>query len=319
MANRNSKETPPENIQETLDRLVKTYRSRTEGGKQASYIPELANVDPNLFSLSVTTAEGRTFSSGDSAALFSMQSISKITSLAFVLEVFGPDYVFKKVGMEPCAEPFNSIMKLEISSNTPLNPFINSGAIMISSIIAKELGEKAIGEMLAFASLLAGRTVGNGLAVNERIYESETSTADRNRALAYFMHSTGALAYGVEESLALYFRMCSIEANTADLSFFGAILASGGIHPQGVRVISLETVYALLGLMSTCGLYNESGEFAVQVGIPAKSGVCGGILCAVPARMGIAVFSPPLDEKGNSVAGLKALTALSGEMKLRGL
>jgi glutaminase len=200
---------------------------------------------------------------------------------------------------------------------------------MISSIIAEELGEKAIGEILAFASLLAGRAPGNGLSVNERIYESETSTADRNRALAYFMHSSGALAYGVEESLALYFRMCSIEASTADLSFIGATLANGGTTPRGLtpqgtrsretRVMSLETVYALLGLMSTCGLYNESGEFAIQVGLPAKSGVCGGILCAVPARMGIAVFSPPLDEKGNSVAGLKTLAALSREMKLRGL
>jgi glutaminase len=309
-----------ENIQDTLDRLEKTCRLRTEGGKPASYIPELAGVDPSLFSLSVTTVGGETFSSGDSAALFSMQSISKVVALAFVLETFGPERVFKKVGTEPCAEPFNSIMKLEISSNTPLNPFINSGAIMISSLIAEALGERAIETVLAFASRLAGRAPGNGLSVNERIYASEASTADRNRALAYFMRSTGALAYGVEESLALYFKMCSIEADTADLSFIGATLANGGIRPRNnARLLSLDTVYALLGLMSTCGLYNESGEFAIQVGLPAKSGVCGGILCAAPAKMGIAVFSPPLDERGNSVAGFKALTALSREMKLRGL
>jgi glutaminase len=248
-----------------------------------------------------------------------MQSISKVAALAFAVEVFGEKHVFEKVGAEPCAEPFNSIMKLEISSNIPLNPFINSGAIMISSLIAKELGEKAIDEILRFVSLLAGRAPGNGLSVNEKIYASEASTADRNRALAYFMHSTGALAYEVESTLALYFQMCSIEVNTADLSFMGATLANGGRHPDGTFVLSLDTVYILLGLMNTCGLYNESGEFAIQVGLPAKSGVCGGILCVAPGKMGIAVFSPPLDERGNSVAGLKALTDLSRKMKLRGL
>jgi glutaminase len=297
-----------------LDRIEKTCRLRTVGGKVASYIPELANVDPKLFSLSATTVGGETFSSGDSSVLFSMQSISKVAALAFALETFGPERVFRKVGTEPCSEPFNSIMKLEMSSNTPLNPFINSGAIMIASLIAEALGEKAIGAVLAFTSLLAGRAPGNGLTVNERIYESETSTADRNRSLAYFMRSTGALPCGVEESLALYFRMCSIEANTKDLSFIGATLANGGMS-----LLSLETVYAVLGLMSTCGLYSESGQFAIQVGLPAKSGVCGGILCVAPAQMGIAVFSPPLDERGNSVAGFAALTALSREMKLRGL
>jgi glutaminase len=312
------------NIQDTLNRLEKTYRLRTEGGKTASYIPELANVDPNLFSISVTTVDGESFSAGDGTALFSMQSISKIAALAFAVETFGAERVFEKVGTEPCAEPFNSIVKLEISSNTPLNPFINSGAIMISSLIAEELGEKAIDAVLAFASRLAGRDPGNELTVNEKIYESETSTADRNRALAYFMHSTGALAYGVEESLALYFRMCSTEANTKDLSHIGATLANGGtrpkgLSPEGLRILSLDTVYILLGLMSTCGLYNESGDFAIRVGLPAKSGVGGGILCVAAPRMGIAVFSPPLDERGNSVAGLKALTDLSREMKLRGL
>jgi glutaminase len=221
--------------------------------------------------------------------------------------------------MEPCAEPFNSIMKLEIASNIPLNPFINSGAITVASLIAEEFGDGAIGAVLDFASLFAGRAPGNGLSVNEKIRESEASAADRNRALAYFMRSTGALTHGVGDSLDLYFRMCSIEANTADLSFIGATIANGGLSPNGFRVVSLDTAYVLIGLMSTCGLYNGSGEFAIKAGLPAKSGVCGGILSLVPARMGISVFSPPLDDKGNSVAGLEALSALSREMKLRGL
>ncbi|MDR1917338.1 MAG: glutaminase A [Synergistaceae bacterium] len=307
------------NIREKLDRLEKTYRSMTDGGKTASYIPELADVNPRLFSISATSVGGESFSSGDSDTLFSMQSISKVVSLAFALERFGAERVFKKVGMEPCAEPFNSIMKLEISSNIPLNPFINSGAITVASLIAEDLGGDAIDAVLEFASLCAGRRPENKLSVNEKIRESEASTADRNWALAYFMHSTGALTHTVKDSLDLYFSMCSIEANTVDLSFIGATIANGGLSASGVRVISLDTVYILIGLMSTCGLYNGSGEFAVRVGLPAKSGVCGGILCTVPGRMGISVFSPPLDERGNSVAGVKALGALSREMKLRGL
>jgi glutaminase len=307
------------NMQEVLDRLEKTCRSQTQGGKVASYIPELATVDPTLFSLSATTVGdyGKTFSAGDGDALFSMQSISKVVTLAFALERFGADRVFRKVGMEPCSEPFNSIMKLEIASNTPLNPFINSGAIVIASMIAEDLREGAADAVLGFASRMARPE--KGLAVNGKIYRSEASTADRNRALAYFMHSTGALAYGVEETLDLYFRMCSIEVTTADLSAIGATIANGGVSPGGARVMALETVYILMGLMSTCGLYNQSGEFGVRVGLPAKSGVGGGILCVVPARMGIAVFSPPLDEKGTSIAGFRALIALSGQMKLRGL
>ena len=310
---------PIGDVQKALDRLNAEYRTRTEGGKLASYIPELANVDPTLFSISTATARGECCSAGDSSVLFSMQSISKVVALAFAVERFGSQRVFQRVGMEPCAEPFNSIMKLEIASNIPLNPFINSGAITIASMIAEELGEAAIDSVLDFASLMGGRKPDAKMAVNERIYRSEAATADRNRALAYFMHSTGALPYGVEGSLDLYFKMCSIEANTVDLSVIGATVANGGVNPvTGVRAVSLETVYVLIGLMSTCGLYNESGEFAVKVGLPAKSGVCGGILCVVPARMGISVFSPPLDERGNSVAGFKALAAISAEMKLRG-
>jgi glutaminase len=158
------------------------------------------------------------------------------------------------------------------------------------------------------------------MSINERIYKSESSTADRNRSLAYFMHGTGALSQNVEDTLNLYFKLCSIEANTDDMSAIGATLANGGLNPvTGERVVSLDTACALVGLMSTCGLYNESGAFAVHVGIPGKSGVSGGIVCSVPGRLGIAVFSPPLDEKGNSVAGMKALSFISKTLKLRGM
>jgi len=310
-------------LEGTLLLTERTYRGQHGGGKAASYIPELALVDPDLFAVSATTLDGATCSAGDSDVKFSMQSISKVLSLAFAIERFGAKSVFTRVGMEPCAEAFNSIVKLELTSNVPLNPFINAGAIAVASMIAEGCGDSALNQVLDFASEAIGLTpLGEPKrpAVNRKIYKSEAGTADRNRSLAYFMRSTGSLTYDVEKSLALYFQLCSVEASTADLSELGATIAAGGVNPScGKRVFGTDTAHILLGLMSTCGLYNESGEFAVKVGVPAKSGVCGGILCAVPGRMGIAVFSPPLDERGNTVAGLKALAYISRKLKLRGI
>jgi glutaminase len=275
-------------------------------------------VDPALFALSAVTLDGTLFSSGDSGARFSMQSMSKVMSLAFALEKLGYDEVFANVGMEPCSEPFNSIMKLEMTSSKPLNPFINSGSIVMAGLLAERLGSGVINEMIDFASRMTGNK--NGLVVNERVYMSESATADRNRALAYFMHSSGTLSFEVEKSLDLYFRLCSLEVSAGDLAVMGATLANAGKNPVTKETItSLDTSYAVIGIMSVCGLYDESGEFAVRVGIPAKSGVSGGIVCSVPGRMGLAVFSPPLDKGGNSVAGVEALSRLSRELKLRGI
>jgi glutaminase len=308
-----------QDLQRILDRVAEECRLLTGDGKQATYIPELATVDPKLFSISAATLDGTVLSSGDADARFSMQSMSKAMSLTFALERFGHDEVFSRVGMEPCSEPFNSIMKLEMtSSHTPLNPFINSGAIVMSGLMAERLGGGALGEVLAFASRMTGNK--SGLAVNERVYRSENMTADRNRSLAYFMHSIGTLSFDVERSLDLYFRLCSIEVGTGDLAVMGATLANAGKNPlTGEHIASLENSYTVLGIMSVCGLYDESAEFAVKVGVPAKSGVSGGIVCAVPGKMGLAVFSPPLDAGGNSVAGVEALSRLSRQMKLRGI
>ncbi|MDR0649502.1 MAG: glutaminase A [Synergistaceae bacterium] len=305
-------------LQSLLDRTVAVCRSLTGDGRQATYIPELATVDPSLFSVSSATLGGALVSSGDTGARFSMQSMSKVMSLSFALEKFGYDEVFSHVGMEPCSEPFNSIMKLEMTSSTPLNPFINSGSIVIAGLIAGRIGAGAMEEMLDFASRMTGSK--NGLAVNERVYMSESSTADRNRALAYFMRSSGTLSFEVEKSLDLYFRLCSIEVGTDDLAVMGATLANAGVNPlTGERLTSVDTSYTVTGIMSVCGLYDESGWFAVKAGIPAKSGVSGGIVCAVPGRMGLAVFSPPLGKGGNSVAGVEAVSRLSMELKLRGM
>jgi glutaminase len=309
-----------ENLQDLFDKTVAFSRNHTEGGTPASYIPELARVDPALFSLSMTGLDGETCSAGDSHSLFSIQSISKVAALCFAIETLGRKRVFSKIGMEPCSEAFNSIMKLEMTSSIPLNPFINAGAIVLAGMLNEQFRELAIAEMLEFCSRLLGRPGRDSLGVNEAIYRSEKGTADRNRALAYFLHNAGTLSGDVEETLDLYFKLCSIEATTVDLSVMGATLASGGRSPgSGAVVLSLDTAYIVLGLMSVCGLYDQSAEFAVDVGAPAKSGVSGAILCAVPGRMGLGVFSPPLNRSGNSVAGIRALTALSRELKLRGI
>jgi glutaminase len=305
-------------LQSLLDRTVAVCRSLTGDGRQATYIPELATVDPSLFAVSAATLDGDVISSGDIGARFSMQSMSKVMSLSFALERLGHDEVFSHVGMEPCSEPFNSIMKLEMTSSTPLNPFINSGSIVMTGLLAERLGSSVINEMLDFASRMTGNK--SGLVVNERVHRSESSTADRNRALAYFMHSVGTLSFDVENSLDLYFRLCSIEVGTADLAVMGATLANAGKNPlTGETITSVDTSYTVIGIMSVCGLYDESGWFAVKAGVPAKSGVSGGIVCAVPGRIGLAVFSPPLGRGGNSVAGVEAVSRLSRELKLRGI
>ncbi len=310
-----------ENLQEVVARIGRDFRNTQGEGRQATYIPELANVDPDLFAFSVATTDGRIFSAGESGTALSMQSMSKVVCLACALETLGAEGVFSYVGTEPCAEPFNSIVKLELASNKPLNPFINSGAIVVSSLLSQRYGSHALDSVLAFGSRMANRGRGRGKPLfnfNEKIYRSESETASRNRSLAYFLKSTGSLPHDVDETLALYFQLCSVEADSEDLAAIGATIANGGVCPaSNERVVSLETIYILLGLMSTCGLYNESGKFAIDVGVPAKSGVSGGILCAVPGLMGIGLFSPPLDEYGNSVAGLKALSYFSKTMKLR--
>jgi glutaminase len=309
-----------EDLQDLFDKTVAFARNQTKEGTPASYIPELARADPALFSLSMTNLDGETYSAGDSHSLFSMQSISKVAALCFAIEILGRERVFSKIGMEPCSEAFNSIMKLEMTSSIPLNPFINAGAIVLAGMLNERFQAVAVAEMLDFSSRLLGRQSRGSLHINEEIYRSEKGTADRNRALAYFLHNAGTLSGDVEEILDLYFKLCSIEVNTVDLSVMGATLASGGRNPvSGAEVLSLDTAYIVLGRWSVCGLYDQSAEFAVDVGVPAKSGVSGGILCAVPGRMGLAVFSPPLNHSGNSVAGIQALTELSRELKLRGI
>lgn len=299
-------------LRETANRS----RVMSADGKVADYIPELALMSPELFALSCQSVGGEVWEYGDTSAEFTMQSMSKILALSYAIEYFGRDSVFRHVGMEASADSFNSLMRIEMTASKPSNPFMNAGAIAVCSLIYKAYKDDSIGLMLGFLEKVTGRPA----HIDEKVFASEKRSADRNRALAYFMKSMGFLHGDVESILDFYFMMCSISALSGDLAKIGAVIASGGVLPNGgKRLVSRDTVYILLGLMSSCGLYNESGEFAVRVGVPGKSGVSGGILAAVPGRMGLGVFSPALDAKGNSIAGMKALELLSDRLDLRGL
>jgi len=218
--------------------------------------------------------------------------------------------------MDPTPDPFNSIMRLEMHQvHRPYNPVVNAGAIAVVSLLPRENGRARGNAVLELARRLMGNPE---LGVNERIFESERDTGHRNRALAYYMKSTGTLEGDVEDVLEGYFRQCSIEASVKDLAVLGATLATGGINPvTGERILASRTCRIIRALMVTCGMYDGSGEFALRVGIPAKSGVGGGIVAVVPGRMGIGVCGPALDSKGNSLCGMKLLEDLSRELKLR--
>lgn len=303
-------------MEEILANIVAKNRPLYGEGQVATYIPELAKATPDALGISVLTVEGESYSSGDSDYAFSIQSISKVISLGLALVEVGEEKVFDRVGVDPTPDPFNSIMRLEMDKiHRPYNPVVNAGAIAVISLLPYPNGPERANAVLGLARRLTGNPE---LVINEDIYLSEKNTSDRNRALAYYMRSTGNLEGDIEDILDSYFRQCSIEATVRDLAVMGATFASSGINPtSGERVLPSRVCRIIRALMATCGMYDGSGEFAIRVGIPAKSGVGGGIMAAVPRRMGIAVCGPSLDPKGNSLCGMKVLEDLSRELRLR--
>ncbi|WMI70821.1 glutaminase A [Aminobacterium sp. MB27-C1] len=303
-------------MRERLTEIIDKCRPLYTQGKVARYIPDLAKADPKILGASVSNLEGDIFSAGDRDFRFSMQSVSKLLSLALALELLGEETVFSHVGMNPIADSFNSIVRLEIDyPHIPHNPLINAGAIVIVSILPYESAKECFEAILNLSREMTGNY---NLKINEKTFLSEKATGDRNRSLAFFMKSVGTLKGNIEDILDVYFRECSIEATTEDLAIMGATIASGGINPKTKKhVLSDKTCKILRSLMATCGMYNASGEFAVRVGVPAKSGVSGVILATVPHRGGIAVVGPPLDSKGNSVTGIRVLEDIVNEFNLR--
>lgn len=287
-------------------------------GEVADYIPELAAVDPDGYGLSVAMHDGYLYSLGDSGTAFTIQSVSKPLTYAMALSRLGPTEVDAKIGVEPSGEAFNQISV--DSRRRPKNAMINAGAIVASSLLLPpirevdpEVVEKTFEEILAFYSACAGRQ----LTLNHDVFESEAATGSRNRAIAYMLDSFGGLDTHPDAAIALYFRQCAIEVTTNDLAVMGTTIACGGANPRtGRRVFSQEVAQRLLSVMTTCGMYDAAGDWVTAVGMPAKSGVGGGILAVLPGQLGIGVYSPRLDEHGNSVRGVDTCEHLSADLGL---
>jgi glutaminase len=299
-------------MQNLIHELHKKYSS-LKGGAPASYIPELAHAHPEHFAIVVTTTQGEVFKAGDTSVAFSLQSTSKPLTYGLVLEEFGREFVLSKVGVEPTGEAFNSIVELEKNTHRPYNPMINSGAIAISSLIKGGSPDQRIQKVLEMFQKYTGREV----SFDQKIFESEKNTAHRNRSIAHLLRHFDVIGDDIDESLDLYFKQCSVMVNAQDLSLLAATLANKGMNPiTSVRAVGEKYVGDILSLMFTCGMYDSSGEWAYSVGIPAKSGVSGAIFGVVPGKMGIAVFSPPIDEKGHSIRGLGVFGDLSHHLGL---
>jgi glutaminase len=258
------------------------------------------------------TPEGKVYHAGDWRQEFTMQSISKTISLIFALQTVGYDEVFHKVGVEPTGDAFNSIVRLETKTLHPLNPMINAGAIATASC-CMGLADP-FKDFLALTRRLCGR---ESIQMDEAVYESEDRTGMRNRSMAYLMQSDNILGCSAEEAVDLYFRMCSVSVTAEDLAHYGLVLCNSGVDPfTGERLVEGWIVRIVKTLMVTCGMYDGSGEFAMKVGMPAKSGVGGGILASVEEQMGIGAFGPALDAKGNSVGAYRLLEYLSNRLRL---
>jgi glutaminase len=289
-----------------LKELHGKYQPLTEG-QVADYIPELSRANPDWFGLAMATVDGQVFEYGDSEQPFTIQSISKPFVYSLALEDHGRDKVLQRIGVEPTGDAFNSIV-LEASSHRPHNPMVNAGAIAAASLIEGPGPAERLNHMLE----MFRRFVGHEVQVDMPVFTSERATGHRNRAIAYLMLNFGMMPEAVEDALDLYFKQCSVLVTCRDLAVMAATLANKGINPMsGERAMPATYVRDVLSVMHTCGMYDFAGEWAYRVGLPAKSGVGGGIIAVVPGQAGIGVFSPLLDERGNSVRGIRACTDLS--------
>ncbi|MBB6352883.1 glutaminase [Aminobacter aganoensis] len=299
-------------LRDVLDEIVAEMAGYSDRGAVASYIPQLGKIDPNKFGIAVTLTNGEVLVAGDADEPFSIQSISKVFTLALALGRVG-DTLWKRVGREPSGTPFNSIVQLEREEGIPRNPFINAGAIVVSDVLlAGHQPREAIGEIVSFVRSLADDDT---IVVDGDVAGSERVTGYRNFALANYLKGFGNLNHAPELTLGVYFHHCAIAMNCQQLANAGRFLANAGRVPSsGHTVISSERAKRINALMLTCGHYDGSGEFAFRVGIPGKSGVGGGILAIVPGVASIAVWSPGLNARGNSMLGSIALEQLTKRM-----
>lgn len=296
-------------LKQILNNKIDNYQK----GKVANYIPALGKVKPDLAAIVMIDMNGNSYQLGDWEYTFTLQSISKPLVLALAIMELGEDVVFNRVGVEPTGEEFNSINKL-VGHPKPFNPMINAGAISVTSLIQEFRPDSSYSLLLDFIRRVTGNME---ITLNQSVYESEKLTADRNRSLAYFLKDNRIINCDVVESLDLYFKQCSLNVNTGDIARASSVFANKGYDPiTGDKVIPEKVASLVRSLMLTCGMYDQSGRFAIQVGIPAKSGVSGGIIAPVKERYGIAVFGPALDNSGNSVVGMSILRELSEALNL---
>lgn len=300
---------------EKLEVMLVEHRPYCRKGTIPDYIPELAKADCDHLAASLCLLSGEVIEAGDTEISFTMQSVSKVIALALALMDCGEKIVFDKVGMEPTGDPFNSIVKLETTKpNKPLNPMINAGAIAVTSLIQGRDPDDKLSRILQFIHALSGSSE---ITYSEAVARSESETANLNRSLAYFLKEHRVIDGDIEEILELYFKQCAVQLKCRDMARIGAVLANNGKDLNtDKQLIPAHIARICKTFMVTCGMYNASGEFAIKVGIPAKSGVSGAIMGAIPYHMGIGVYSPALDEIGNSLAGIKLLESMSERWQL---
>ncbi len=308
-----AKDPPPvPDLDQTVREIAEEMRARPDRGEVATYIPELANVDPGAFGIAVVDADGHVAVGEDCDLPFSIQSVSKVFTLTLALGKIG-DRLWRRVGREPSGTAFNSIVQLEVEHGIPRNPFINAGAIAVTdAILSGHQPREALGEILRFLQFLAEDSA---IAIDDKVAASEQRTGFRNRALANYMKAFDVLENPVDYTLGVYFHHCAIAMTCRQLAMAGRFLAHAGRNPStGLSVVSPERARRINAVMLTCGHYDGSGEFAYRVGLPGKSGVGGGILAIAPRKASIAVWSPGLDASGNSHLGRIALEMLTQRM-----
>jgi glutaminase len=298
-----------------LQAAIEALHERWSGitaGEVATYIPELSRADPDKFGIALVTSNGRLFQTGDSDTPFTIQSISKPLTFGMALEAFGPARVAKHVGVEPSGDSFNAI-ELMNGSNRPFNPMINSGAITVTALLHEKYGDDTFDQILDRFSIAAGRR----LSLDPAVYESEARTGHRNRAIAHLLLNFGMVHSAAEHALDVYFKQCSIVVTCRDLAAIGATIGNMGTNPvTHQQAYELNTVKSMMAIMFTCGMYDYSGEWAYRVGVPAKSGVAGGVMAVVNRQLGIATYSARLDARGNSHRGIEVCAELAGSFGL---
>jgi glutaminase len=301
-----------------VDAAMKAAFEKYKGlqeGKNADYIPALAKVDPNIYGIALIGVDGTVYSMGDLKSEVSIQSISKVFTLAKVIEEQGPDAIAKTIGVDATGMRFNSIVAVEMAQKglggPEMNSLVNPGAIATTSMVKGATRDEIWKSILSFYSDFAGRP----LAVNQEVFKSEADTNQRNQAIGMLMYAYGYIKADPQRATDIYTEQCSVSVNAKDLAMMAATLANGGKNPvTGKQVMKTENVPRVLAVMATAGLYDDSGKWLYRTGLPGKSGVGGGIIAVSPGKFGIAVISPPLDEAGNSVRAQKAIADISNAL-----